>query len=538
MGRLQELGKRLGQLTTDRYSATAKNGEIINLRQVCFITWNRSDLYRFSMMDGRVLELKVEPERLEELLSNEVEGFERFEINTWGNLRWVEHAKKAPNSRYLLYFQGESEPATVSRHYAPSVAEALGVETLDHITPISQHGKDVRSLELLDLGEAELKKLETEDEAAVQDFFEKFDIRKYSPQKLRELFSYDSNEKVEKSKLLSNLIWQQWLWIQKGIHEPIIGNIKTFWYQNSLKSLFESVGYSTDELDPAMIYPVFEDFISLRLITYREFGFVDNLESNRGIGETLPHVMVYAEKEGQHTMINHLAEEYGCSRLATKGQIPYITMEYFTREIHKKVSPEKPLRIFAFVDFNPDGHDILRNLGIKLQFYGITNFEIIPLITLDEYTDDQIQEASSKLVTVHEYKTADGTLKYPAYEEKDEDRHKEVTDWYYGSEIWPGILDKRLTLRKPHPEKGEIVTILGLDLDMFGYYGLKNIFYKKAKEFLGENAPLPLPAKNESPQLQKISEKLKAGIPVDFSSKGKDWILLGDGDLQEVFKDE
>lgn len=532
---LNELNKILGVLTQDQDTTVSKTGEAIRFDRVCFITRAGRGEYAFVTDKGETMIVKTSFARLKQRMAERDWIFEKTENTTWVNLRKVVHATTTTQSRYLLHFKGISNVATVSRHYAGRVARALDVETLDHISPISTHGQNMRDLNLMDLGATELKSLDTTDKNAVKAYLDKWDIRKYGPRKLKELFGFEDGEGIEKSKLLTNLIWQQWLWIKAGILAPIIGNIKTFWYQNAVKSMLASVGYDPSTLNPSLVYGAFEKFMVLKLMTYRDFGFVDNLEHNRGIGEKLPHVMVYAEKEGQHPMISHLSREYGCSRLATNGQVPYITMEYFTRELKQFIPEDKTLTIFGFVDFNPDGHDILRHLGMKLEHYGLTNYKIIPLITLDEYTDEQIHEASSKLVTVHEYVDDDGILKYPAYTEADQGRHKDVTDWYYGSDIWPGIRDKRITLRRPHPKRGEIVTILGLDLDMFGYYGLKQIFYRKAKPWLGENAPPPLPAGSVE-ELERTIALVNRGEPAPIWINGKKYMLVEMEDFNRFYR--
>ena len=492
------------------------------MARVCFIEGEKRGTFRFFLEGDQVESVRVALQKLQAYFRKEGRNFKRCENASYVNLDKAHLISRAGQGRYWIHFENTKAKALVSSYFSEGIAKSLGVKTLDHISPESNYGKERRDLGLVAAWEKELDLLNPEDKQAVDEFMKRWDIRKFDNSRMKKWFSYETTEDVDQGKLLKNLIWQQWRLIRAGISDQVRGNIRTFWYENRIGSILQKAGYPKSEAD--ILYGYFEKFIRLRMITYSGFGFRDNLEPLRWVGEKFPQLMVFAEKQGQMALVSDLGEETGCTWMATEGQVPYITIEYFSRELRKSLPEGQTFHIFTFVDFNPDGHDIARNLKEKLDFYGVKQVEIHPLVTLDILSDEQIREARKELVRIREYQTEDGSLKRVPFRKEDRTRFKDVTDWFFGSDLWPGINSEKLLERKPHPKDGEIVTIYGVDFDVIGYTRLKERFYEVAERFF---EPPPL-AYRAAPSLEDTLREViwnAQGKPCQVKIDGVEYMI-------------
>ena len=386
MEALEEVFKRLSAAAQDSKFITGKSGNTFDLSRVCFIEGEKRGTFRFFLDGNQVESVRISLQKLRTYFRNDGRNFKRCENSSYVNLDKARLISKAGNGRYWIHFENTKAKALVSKYFSKGIAKSLGVKTLEHISPESNYGRERRDLELIPAWEKELDRLNLEDKKVVDEYLKRWDIRKFDNDKLKEWFSYETTEDVDRGKLLRNLIWQQWRFIRMGIRGKVHGNIRTFWYENRIGSVLQKAGYSKAEAD--LLYGEFERFTRLRMITYSGFGFRDNLEPLRKVGERYPYIMVFAEKQGQMALVSDLGKETGCTWMATEGQVPYITIEYFSRELRKVLPEGQAFHIFTFVDFNPDGHDIARNLKEKLGFYGVEQVEIHPLVTLDMLTDE------------------------------------------------------------------------------------------------------------------------------------------------------
>lgn len=76
----------------------------------------------------------------------------------------------------------------------------------------------------------------------IQNF--KKDIFLMNRRELRKYFSFKTKKrKINSTKLIKNLIWQTYTWIQDGRMEPIEGNLRSFWYVR-VKPVLSRLGFN------------------------------------------------------------------------------------------------------------------------------------------------------------------------------------------------------------------------------------------------------------------------------------------------------
>ena len=212
---------------------------------------------------------------------------------------------------------------------------------------------------------------------------------------------------INDTLLMYTLVWQTGLLIDAGVEEPIRGNQRSFWYQ-TVEPLYTNAGllvlpkgpdfYGMPSILDAydeelrLVKPVdlrvmaaageggrhgtyilslisssLDDFVIAGIFSFRDpFAFQDTREQFHLIGKT-PSIIYYTEKEGMW----YLGQEFnhdpkaGISALASKGEIGYLTLEYFTAQLrgHKC----RLLRVGAMCDYDPWGLEIAENFKAKLE---------------------------------------------------------------------------------------------------------------------------------------------------------------------------
>ena len=201
----------------------------------------------------------------------------------------------------------------------------------------------------------------------IRDFDE--DLFTMSAAEAKRNFSH-ANGKYNVELFLFNLIWNDRQAIVRGDLPPVHGNIRSWWY-GRVKPLFSRVGVPKfKEKYDAMIGKLVELVMDQQLIHYRDFGFRDEGQANRRIGDANPHVIVVSEKLGHLPLLEQLGRDYGVTYYGLGGQPSVLSMEYFLREYAAAGFTDQTIHIFTIVDFDPAGHNIAQNYSLGLQLLG------------------------------------------------------------------------------------------------------------------------------------------------------------------------
>ena len=219
------------------------------------------------------------------------------------------------------------------------------------------------------------------------------DMRTMARAELAEHFGVKSSGRILLAPLIKNIIWQAYERISKRNAQPIMGNIRTFWYlwvKPVLAHIEDDAGAKTDPYD-VMIRLFAEMVLDLKLFRYSDFDFTDENWENRRIGPTRPEVLVFAEKRGWIRFLRELHEELGVSILALGGAPSALTSEYTARDIKAVLKGDLAIKLIGVVDFDPSGEIIANAFKEQLAATGLPNSSLTTVINPRYYTDEEIQ---------------------------------------------------------------------------------------------------------------------------------------------------
>ncbi len=180
--------------------------------------------------------------------------------------------------------------------------------------------------------------------------------------------------------LLANILWQILRRRKLGIPDHAYPDYREIWYY-AVKTTLHRAGFLTRAergWDPHHRSPATPSFLLLqtllaqmvgedRLCTFREFGFVDKNKQEYRIGDRLPNVLVVCEKDSLGDKLEFLADQFGVSYVVLGGQPSLLATQFFSERIRAL----GPLRIIAYVDYDPAGWIIVRSFIEQLDRYGI-----------------------------------------------------------------------------------------------------------------------------------------------------------------------
>lgn len=220
----------------------------------------------------------------------------------------------------------------------------------------------------------------------------------------------DNTNGINDTALIRSLIWQNWIKIQAGTVEPINGNLRTFWYkivepffrEHSLISV--SLTRGGDTVEKTLYQNVLDflgDFVRNRVFLYsQEFQFEAPPDGRYIIGRDRPKYIFFTEKDGLwKTLCLPMAQggeeglEIQISVIATRGQPPFITVEYLARELQSLTDPVAHPVILVFCDYDPWGLRIAEQIDAKMRFFGFKSVTTYRLVTLDLFTPRNIKGA-------------------------------------------------------------------------------------------------------------------------------------------------
>lgn len=231
------------------------------------------------------------------------------------------------------------------------------------------------------------------------------EIRLMTKKQLLKYFGAVSSGKPNATAIIKNQIWQSYNRIKVGEEESIEGNIRTYWYSH-IKPTLARVGLLKRKHDHYQtMLDVFNELVrDHKLFKYNNFGFDDENWEHWKVGEEFPNVILFAEKNGWFRTLKKFYEEYGVTIIVLGGVPSLVTTEYLTKHLSLKTSLNKPFHLISAVDYDPAGSIIANSFVEQLKSQGIEDIELTNLISLEGYTQEEIELFKFPLPSKHQIK--------------------------------------------------------------------------------------------------------------------------------------
>lgn len=371
----------------------------------CFLRVHRSYLVAFDRIEGTFERFPAEAEGSEDTAADAARGEEESAwTDEWARLaesgepdgameavseaELVEPELRGKADECELALRGSEERIPVTSTYGKAVKKALGIGSFHNLVPEHPADKKLRQYGLIDFGWRELYNLDAGDAAAVAAFKERWDIKRFSKERMLSYFRQYGVKEINKKRVIKNIIYQMWRWIVAGIEEPSDGNIRSMWYR--IKSV---LAHHANILGPGDVNTFYSTLLEMieaaGLFRYRDFGFMDMNAPYCAVSERHPEIVLASEKIGHFLFIRGLAREHGVSFICTKGEPAVISMEYFADELHEKCQG-RALTVFCISDVDPAGYSIERNLVKRLKMNGHEVVRLVKLVDTEIFDSDDI----------------------------------------------------------------------------------------------------------------------------------------------------
>lgn len=226
------------------------------------------------------------------------------------------------------------------------------------------------------------------EQEGIQEF--KNDIRTFSKKKLLNSFSASSSGKAKAALIIKNQIWQTYIYIKNGKHGLIEGNLRSYWYSHLKPTLARVDLLSAHDHYQTMLEIFVELVKTHKLFRYSDFGFDDEHWENRRIATKLFNVILFAEKAGWFRTLKEFYEEYGMNIIVLGGTPSLLSTEYFVQHLSQVTSLDQKFYLISAVDYDPAGAIISNAFIEQLQSQGIQEMELIPAVSLEYYTQEEI----------------------------------------------------------------------------------------------------------------------------------------------------
>jgi len=205
-------------------------------------------------------------------------------------------------------------------------------------------------------------------------------------------FSYGATKyAVNVTRLMRNLIWQMRTRVRRGERAPYRELVRTYWYAyvKPVLSRADSLADGVDQykqLVEQLVYLVKD----IGVMRYAEVGFRDDNALHRHVGENA-HIILFAEKLGQHSFLMEVAARYRISVIALGGQPSVLNVEYFVEQLRATdVNTRRSFHLFSIVDYDPSGWIARDSFVANLHHYGIRNVRVRDLIHPDMLTSEEV----------------------------------------------------------------------------------------------------------------------------------------------------
>lgn len=216
------------------------------------------------------------------------------------------------------------------------------------------------------------------------------DIRLMSKAELVQHFSAVASSLPKAALIIKNQIWQTRTWIQNGKSPKIEGNLRSYWY-GYIKSTLARVelldGYDHYET----MLSAFAELVRYKLFGYADFGFDDENWELRRIADRRFNVILFAEKRGWFRTLKEFYDEYGITIFALGGSPSLLSTQYLVKHLSEVTSLKQKFYLISAVDYDPAGWIIAKSFAEQLQSQGILDWQLMPIITLANYTEQEIE---------------------------------------------------------------------------------------------------------------------------------------------------
>ena len=216
------------------------------------------------------------------------------------------------------------------------------------------------------------------------------DIRLMSKKALIENFSAVSSGEPKAALIIKNQIWQTYTWIQAGKEDLIEGNIRSYWYSH-IKSTLARVNLLSGYDHSETMDDVFGEMKRYRLFRYADFGFDDDNWENRRTATNMFQVILFAEKTGWFRTLKSFCDQYGMTIAALGGTPSLLSTEYLVKQLNEVTSLNQKFYLISAVDYDPSGWIIAHSFADQLKGEGIQDYELIDIISLKNYTPQEIE---------------------------------------------------------------------------------------------------------------------------------------------------
>jgi len=398
---MSELLKRIEKILLTERSLIGKEGEFVPVKDIIYLVSKRGGVFA-ALAGKKEVELPGNLNAWEKLLSglfvqthrqylvalDRIEGtFERFPEEPEEEKRLTRAELRAKDDECEISLRGTTKRIPVTAVYGQKLKKTLGITRFHYLAPENPSDRALRLYGLIDFGWRELYSLDKRDKAAVEAFKAKWDIKLFDKSRMLSYFRLFGANVINTKRVIKNLIYQMWRWIQKGIEEPSDGNIRSLWYK--IKSVLAQHSNILGSGDVDTFYSTLQEMVEdQELFRYKDFGFMDMNEPYRWIGKKNPEIILASEKLGHYLFIKKLADEQGVSFICLKGEPAVISMEYFSDDLTAKCGG-KPLTIFSISDVDPAGYSIERNLVKGLEKAHQIN-KVVKLVDLSIYPADLV----------------------------------------------------------------------------------------------------------------------------------------------------
>lgn len=201
------------------------------------------------------------------------------------------------------------------------------------------------------------------------------DILRMDLKELRKHFGYRTTGHIRKEVFFRNVIWQLFEKLQAGESLEFVkkhGFIRGMWYH--IKTPITRYRALRGRFYGTMIQ-VLADMVRWKLINYRDFNFRDKDAPLTLIGTENPHILVFAEKDGQISMLEEINDTYGCTVITLGGSPSLMSCSYLVDGLRAQdIDLDQEFHCFSLVDFDPDGEDTAHDFICNLILFGITRF--------------------------------------------------------------------------------------------------------------------------------------------------------------------
>lgn len=128
-----------------------------------------------------------------------------------------------------------------------------------------------------------------------------------------------------------------------------------------------------------------------RLFRFSDLGFRDQRPDLRGVGDSLPHVVLFVEKATRERDIAAIRKAFGCSFVIGGGRSLVVGTE-FLADLLLPVLQGRPVHVLALVDFDPWGWIATDAFVRQLARYGVATSALRHLVVPRRFTPRELRE--------------------------------------------------------------------------------------------------------------------------------------------------